>query len=140
MKPLNKIDFLIAILSTFVFAFPMMAQPGKKVFHKAITNLSAKEFSAELDKTPKRTLLDVRSKEEFAEGHLPHALNINVFDDDFKARVGKLDKTTPIFVYCYAGGRSEEASDILADMGFARVINMTSGYRDWSKSGFPVEK
>lgn len=128
-----------AFLSLFWGALAL-AQPGKKVFHKAITNLSATGFSAELAKSKSHTLLDVRSKEEFAEGHLPKAINHNVFDDDFKTRVGKLDRAKPVFVYCYAGGRSEEASDMLAGMGFVRVVNMTGGYRDWSKAGLPVTK
>lgn len=116
------------------------AQPGKKVFHKAITNLNTTDFAKELKQSKNYNLLDVRTKEEFSEGHLVNALNINVFDDDFKEKVGKLDKAKPLLVYCYAGGRSEEASDILAGMGFSKVINMLGGYRDWSKAGLEVAR
>ena len=131
------------ILSILIFGLVIWnaaAQTSGKASQKAITNLSPADFAKNLKQSKNHTLLDVRSKEEFAEGHLRTALNINVFDDDFKARVGKLDKTKPIYVYCYSGGRSEEASDLLVELGFAHIFHMPGGYRDWTKAGMEVVK
>src|SRR4030095_13344270 len=55
---------------------------------------------------PKPQLIDVRTREEYAEGHLKNAKNINFNSADFTERVAKLDKTKPVLVYCKAGGRS----------------------------------
>lgn len=133
-------QLLVFLLATCVATLSTCAQPGKKVFHKAIANLGAADFAKLMKESKNHILLDVRTKEEFDEGHLANSLNINVFDDDFKAKAAKLDKAKPIFVYCYGGGRSEEASDILAEMGFSRIVNLLGGYRDWTKARLEVVK
>ena len=51
-------------------------------------------------------LVDVRTPEEFSEGHLENAINIDVTADDFDAKVASLDKEKPVMVYCKSGGRS----------------------------------
>lgn len=65
---------------------------------KPITELSQKDRDSGI-------LLDVRTPEEFAEGHLDGAVNLNWFEDDFKEKAAKLDKNKPIYLYCKAGGR-----------------------------------
>lgn len=71
-------------------------------------------------------LLDVRTEAEFANGHLPGALNIPV--DDLRQRLGELNKDKLILAYCQVGLRGYIASRILAQHGF-RVKNMTGGYK-----------
>lgn len=75
----------------------------------------------------KYTLLDVRTPEEFAAGHLENAVNINWYDADFAAQVAKLSKENTIYVYCQKGGRSAMASAVLDSLGF-RAIDLTGGY------------
>ena len=62
---------------------------------------------------PNVQLIDVRTPEEFAEGHLPKAVNIDVTSDDFETRVTSLDKEQPVMVYCKMGGRSAKAAEKL---------------------------
>lgn len=82
-------------------------------------------------------LLDVRTAEEFKEGHLEHALNIDVLQDDFseKAKTLDLDKEKPLYLYCRSGNRSAKASSILKDMGFEKIYDMEGGYLLWSSEG-----
>ena len=58
-------------------------------------------------------LVDVRTPQEWGTGHIDGALHIDWFDDDFKVRVAKLDKEKPVRLYCAAGGRSEEAREVM---------------------------
>jgi rhodanese-related sulfurtransferase len=73
-------------------------------------------------------LVDVRTPEEFQEGHLENALNINWFDDDFAEQFKDLDKRKTIYVYCKVGGRSAKAQERLKALGFKSVVNLTGGY------------
>lgn len=80
-------------------------------------------------------ILDVRTQDEYNEGHLDKALLIPV--DDLEKVVDKLPKEKPIIVYCRSGVRSRKAAEILVENGFSEVYDM-GGILDWQKEGFPV--
>jgi rhodanese-related sulfurtransferase len=77
-------------------------------------------------------LVDVRTPDEYAEGYINDAENINFFDADFVSQCEKYDKNLPIFIYCQSGGRSAKASAKLEAAGFTKVYDV-GGYRDWKK-------
>lgn len=78
-------------------------------------------------------LIDVRTEEEFKRGNIKDAKNINIQASDFKAQLGKLDKSKPVYVYCQAGGRSASAAKIMQDLGFVKVYDLQGGYSNWGK-------
>jgi rhodanese-related sulfurtransferase len=86
----------------------------------------------------KGVLLDVRTPEEFNEGHLGNAMNIDYKNSDFKDQLQKLDKTKPYFVYCKAGVRSEKATEIMKEQGFTEVYHMKGGIDAWKEQGLPM--
>ena len=100
--------------------------------------LSPKDFQAALAK-PGVQLVDVRTSEEFATGHLANARNIDYVNGDFLAGAAKLDKTKPVLLYCAAGGRSESALHDLKAAGFTNVHDMLGGIKAWRKDGLPEE-
>lgn len=76
-------------------------------------------------------LLDVRTPEEFAAGHIDGAVNINIAAPDFAAQVGKLDKDATYLVHCsknVENGRSAQALAIMAQLGFTELRNVVGGY------------
>ena len=73
-------------------------------------------------------LVDVRTPEEFNEGHLENADNINWYDADFPERFKAVDKNKTIYLYCKMGGRSSKAQEKLKSMGFNHVIDLEGGY------------
>lgn len=85
-------------------------------------------------------VLDVRTPEEFAEGHLPGAVNVNALGSDFEARVGKLDRARTYLVYCRTGNRSARAVQVLSRMGFRSVYHMFEGIMGWYKRGLPLSR
>jgi thioredoxin 1 len=93
------------------------------------------EFAEALKMQAGSTIVDVRTPEEFQGGHLKDAVNINIYDADFDARIGKLDKKAPVYVYCKAGGRSADAAARLQSMGFASVYDLKGGFMAWSAAG-----
>lgn len=102
-----------------------------------IASVSALEFDKELKAASVR-LLDVRTPQEYAEGHIDGALNINVQSDDFQQIAEKeLSKDSTILVYCRSGRRSMDAAEILTRLGY-KVINLKGGIIEWKEDGLPV--
>ncbi len=83
-------------------------------------------------------ILDVRTPEEYAEGHLKGSLLINVRNPNFREEVDILANNATYLVYCRSGMRSAEASDIMIELGFKNLYNMTGGILDWQAAGFPT--
>lgn len=84
-------------------------------------------------------VLDVRSPEEFAKGHVPGAMNVDLNAPGFAARVAQLDKSKPVLVNCYTGSRGAIASAELAKLGFKTVCNLDGGLGTWEKGGHQPE-
>lgn len=82
-------------------------------------------------KNENAVLVDVRTLEEFNEGHINGALNIDVFSPNFQAEVEKLDKSKDYYIVCRSGGRSASAGGAMESMGFAKVTNMAGGMMAW---------
>ncbi len=86
-------------------------------------------------------LLDVRTQEEWDEGHLKGAKMVTVTEKDFLEKAkATLDPKKPVLVYCRSGGRSAKAVKQLREAGFTTVYDMDGGITAWQKAGKPVEK
>ncbi|SDY47315.1 rhodanese-like domain-containing protein [Hymenobacter psychrophilus] len=99
----------------------------------AFQNLTPAKFAEGL-RQPGGLLLDVRRPDEFAGGHLPGAVNIDVTGSNFAQRTAALDKTQPLYVYCRSGARSATAAKQLTAAGFANVSNLLGGVLDWPET------
>lgn len=85
---------------------------------------------------PNNQLLDVRTAEEFNNGHLKNALQADWTNDaEFKERVKSIDKNKPVYIYCLSGGRSGKAMQWLSDNGYKTVYNMQGGINMWKQAG-----
>ena len=84
----------------------------------------------EFRRTPQAVLLDVRSRQEFQEGHIPGSRNVPLSSLGEAAGLAE-DKETPLFVYCYSGARSGQAVHVLRRMGYANVKNI-GGIAAWT--------
>ncbi|WP_202978150.1 rhodanese-like domain-containing protein [Mariprofundus erugo] len=82
--------------------------------------------------------LDVRSQEEYAQGHIAGAMLIPV--DELAGRMNEVPKNRQVYVYCHSGKRSARASALLASHGFTRIENIVGGIEAWKQAGYPVEK
>jgi rhodanese-related sulfurtransferase len=85
------------------------------------------------------TLLDVRTPEEFAAGHIAGAQNIDFYAADFADRIDALDRSSAYVVYCHSGNRSGKATEVMADKGFSDVTDVDGGIAAWESAGLPVE-
>jgi rhodanese-related sulfurtransferase len=94
--------------------------------------------AATIADTPGVVVVDVRTPEEFAEGHIANAVNIDVGAPDFRERLEGLDPDAPYVMYCRSGSRSAEAADIMEDLGFTDTQEVDGGIVAWTGAGLPV--
>ena len=106
---------------------------------EAIELITAAELK-EISKIEGIQLVDVRTPNEYNEGHLPNALNIDFLDKNFEINIQQLDKTRPVIVYCQRGSRSAKCASQLIANGFVKIYDLDNGFSKWKSSGLEVEK
>ena len=119
-------------------AEPATAPANRSALHK----LSVEEFDA-ARKIDGAIVLDVRSPEEFAAGHVPGAINVPVTgkgSEAFDKKIADLPKDKPILVHCRSGPRATKACAQMAGKGFANLSLFPGGWVAWSEAGKPVVK
>ncbi|MGN1233390.1 MAG: rhodanese-like domain-containing protein [Candidatus Cryptobacteroides sp.] len=119
-----KFSIIMSSLLAGLFCWNCQAQPK----FESLDN----EGFAEVLKDTTVQLVDVRTPEEFAEGHIPEALNINVMSEDFiDLAISALDKKRTVAVYCRSGRRSKNAAGQLIKEGF-NVVELEGGFLGWN--------
>lgn len=73
-------------------------------------------------------IIDVRTKEEYEEGHIEGAHNFDIYSPSFEGHITDLDKTKSYLIYCTSGGRSMQATLFMRKKGFANVENLGGGF------------
>lgn len=103
-------------------------------------SLTAKRYQQKMNENLLEAiqLIDVRTSEEFAEGHIEQAHNIDIKDSNFKEKLDRFDKSKPVFVYCLSGGRSAKAAASLKELGFEEVYDLKGGIMAWRNKQLPV--
>ena len=128
---MNIVYVILALIIVFVIV--------NKFNTRGIKHLNV-ETAQELAKDSTVTILDVRTPEEFAQGHLQKARLIPV--GEIANRIGELStlKDKQILVYCHSGNRSATACKILQKNGFTKVDNLDGGISAWTARGNKIVK
>lgn len=103
-----------------------------------IKDVSADEVSDMLKDRQKYFLLDVRTTEEYDEGHLENSVLIPV--KELEKRISEIPKDKPVIVYCKSGSRSSQAAKVLTENGFTQIYKMVGGITEWIAKGYPTVK
>jgi rhodanese-related sulfurtransferase len=121
----------LVVLSGGYLLWPALQPRGKRASALQVTQLINRG---------KTTVVDVRTAEEFAKGHLRDAKNIPLAD--LSARIGELDKlkARSIVVVCQTGARADKAARRIAAAGFDDVVSLDGGISAWQAAGLPVAK
>lgn len=94
-------------------------------------NVNVQEFK-KLIENAEGTIVDVRTPGEFNQGNIEKSQNINI-SGNFSEEIQKLDKNKPVYLYCRSGGRSSRAMQMMQQMGFKELYNLSGGYMAWSR-------
>lgn len=107
---------------------------------KSVVRHAKPAEAAKLLATNQILVLDIRTPNEFASGHIAGATNINYLSSDFPDRLAQLDRSKIYLLHCAVGGRSTNALPKLARLGFTNVIHLDGGFKAWQAAGNPVVK
>ena len=94
--------------------------------------LPAQEYQQTL-KEKKGKIVDVRTPQEFASGHIKGAKNIDHYSNDFVERFSGFNKEDALFIYCRSGARSRAAASKLVKAGFNEIYDLQGGFMRWSR-------
>ena len=122
----NIIPFLLLLL------LPSCA--GENKTSAKSTVLPVEEYVQNLNSDTTAYLIDVRTPEEYAEGHIEGAVLMNVMDEQtFLAGIDTLDANHTYYIYCRSGRRSQKASGLMSERGL-KVVDLQGGYNAWQKA------
>lgn len=124
---------IAASLATF-----FLAACGGSDTATAVLETVDSEVFAELAADDGIVLLDIRTPEEFASGHIEGSVNIDFYEDDFATQIGALDRDIEYAVYCRSGNRSGQAMELFADLEFNAVHNLGGGIVAWAEAGLAL--
>ena len=95
-------------------------------------NLSQKDWALQLASDANAVIIDVRTEEECEDGIIPNAINIDIYKGQgFIYQIEDLQKDKNYYVYCKAGARSEQACDIMNQLGIENTYNLLGGIMQW---------
>lgn len=121
----------LAVASGLALLLPALMPKGKRASPQQVVQMINRG---------KTVLVDVRTPEEFAAGHLRDAKNIPLAD--FATRVGELDKSKgkSIVIVCQSGARADKALGLLQKAGFDDVVGLEGGMTAWRAANLPTTK
>lgn len=121
----------LLLISTLMLVITAFSTSGNSAYGQIINRKVDKAEFAKLMKKSGAQLIDVRTSREFSNGFIAGAKNIDYNGESFEKQMKKLDKNKPVLVYCAAGGRSENAAELLKEWGFKEVYDLIGGYNGW---------
>jgi phage shock protein E len=128
MKTNQRIFYTVAFLTILAGAIFYSFQ------EKGFITVDAGEFY-QLSTKENVLIIDVRTPEEFQGGYLPHAVNIDYYDNGFKEKLAGLDTSKTILIYCKSGNRSSKAATLMSGMGFKEIYELKGGIPVWISAG-----
>ncbi len=93
--------------------------------------LASNAFDSKMSSTENIQLIDVRTPQEYNGGTIGNAVNMNLYDPNFKETIAGLDPNRPVFVFCARGARSATAAKVFKELGFKEIYDLQGGYGAW---------
>ncbi|OGO22259.1 MAG: hypothetical protein A2Z28_04840 [Chloroflexi bacterium RBG_16_51_9] len=119
------------------------AQESKTTQPPAIRDVTAQDAYTIIQQNRNNSdfvILDVRTPQEFAEGHIDGAINLDFYLPNFSDKIEKLDRGKTYLLHCRSGSRSLTTFEMMKRLNFTRIYHMTGGILEWQTDGLPVVK
>jgi rhodanese-related sulfurtransferase len=138
------LHFIAASLASLSLSATAADKPAPKATAevsatKRFRNIDVAEWE-KLRKDASVVVLDVRTAEEFADGHMPGAINLDIRGGKFAETLAGLDKSKTYLVHCAVGGRSAKACGQMDGLKFDKVLNLSGGITAWEAAGHKAVK
>ena len=128
------------LLAFFLF-FTLFGLAGcaQQTTSQATRHVAAADAKRLIEQNPDLVLLDVRTPDEFSQGHVQGARNLDFYAPNFEQQLTALDSTKTYLLYCASGNRSGKAAKMLEGHNFGTVYNSTAGFQELKSAGVPVK-
>lgn len=146
MSALKKTHILYVIFAILVSAYAQdcvgqhSIKPKGGPIIKTLEPRAAFEFILKNKRNHNFVVLDIRTSQEFQDGHIEGAINIDYRSPTFGADLDRLDKSKTYFVYCRIGRRSGEAIGLMIRNGFTNIYKTPGDIVEWRAAGLPLVK
>ena len=127
---MKKITFLLILNTLILCSFAQI--------HRDITVTQADSLITANSANPNFNILDVRTFNEYSDGHIQYAINIDYYSLTFRIQLDSLNKNDIYLVHCKSGGRSGKAIDTMQVLGFNLTYNMLGGMNAWISAGYQI--
>ena len=124
---MRKIFKLATVFFTAIFLASCTGVGNSSIGYKQITMAEAVKI---MEEENGYIILDVRRPDEYAEGHIPNAVNIDVLEPAFAERIATLDRERTVALYCRSGRRSKAAAEQVSKLGY-KVVELDGGILSW---------
>ena len=124
---------ILAIALSLSVAAPAAADPAVQA-----ESISPSELQSRRDAGTAPVVIDVRTADEYAAGHIPGAVNIPF--DQVAARIREVEAPHGVALYCMVGPRARKGGAALLTSGYESVFHIEGGLAAWEASGLPVER
>jgi rhodanese-related sulfurtransferase len=115
--------------------------PGEKYF--SVDILPPKDVFELIQKNKGNSnfvILDIRTPEEFKDGHIEGAVNVDFRSPNFGTEIDRFDKNKTYLVYCRTGNRTYSAVTLMGPLGFRSMVRLAGDFTGWKSAGLPVVK
>jgi rhodanese-related sulfurtransferase len=143
MKKVRTWLALVTGVVTLLFSLNTPAMRQSEAAGPSIRTFEPREALALIEKNKGNAdfvILDVRMADEFADGHVEGAVNVDYNAGDFRYNLTQLDKKKTYLVYCRTGRRSGAAVKVMTEMGFTNIYRMSGDMVKWQSMKLPVVK
>lgn len=139
MKTIHQISILVSLPIVVIGALIYLTNSNSSRvvsgnLDSGLQSVSSKDFSAEINDADARVLIDIRTPQEYAAGHLDNAINFDFYEPTFVQQLDQLDRNEPIAIYCRSGSRSSVTLQIMKEMGFTNVTELQGGILAWQET------
>ena len=100
----------------------------------SVVNLNAPDFNKKIMNDKLAVVVDVRTPQEFNDGHISKSLLIDIYNPTFAEKISELDKSKNYYIYCRSGHRSYHAGVFMLEQGFTNVHHLEEGIISWTES------
>jgi rhodanese-related sulfurtransferase len=118
----------------------VMGTGGKQFFVDILPPKDAFEYIKQNKGKSDFFIVDVRTPEEFRDGHIEGAVNVDFRSGNFPNEIDRFDKNKTYFVYCRTGNRSYDAVALMGPLGFRSIVRLAGDITGWKSAGLPIVK
>lgn len=126
------------LLGASLFLLLLGPACGRTTAAPEAESIEPAQLQARLESGDAPVVIDVRTAEEYAAGHIPGALNIPF--EQVAERISEVDAPHGVALYCMRGPRAHKGEAALLASGYERVLDVEGGFAAWESSGLPVER